>query len=211
MRMEKAMSGRKASINSTFDVDKAIAATGYLIDRTKESLYPVMKMMYLADKLHLERYGRFIAGDHYSAMAKGPVPSCTYNMLKHVRGDKQPLSGLDRAREFFAYNSDHSLGLRQVPDYGDLSESEIECLDAIADAYARIGKWAIKDLSHDTAWSDAWESRDKSQKRGGDMRPEDVARQFENSEALIEHLRDPTPGEAPAVSGVVAARQPRRA
>ena len=196
MQVEMTMSGRKVSSGSTFEIDKAIAATGYLVERTSEQLYPIMKMMYLADKLHLERYGRFISGDSYSAMEKGPVPSCTYNMLKHVRGDKGTGDGFARAKEYFVYHPNHLLELRKAPDYDELSKSEIACLQLIVDMYKSVGKWAIRDMSHDDAWSKAWSGISKLLRRSVPMDIESIALEFEHSDALIQHLRDSSPGEA---------------
>src|SRR5690606_29259588 len=112
-----------------FDVEKAIAAVGYLVEQTGASMYSIMKMMYLADKIHLERYGRFIAGDHYVAMPQGPVPSCTYNMIKHVRGEQRSRQGDERGLQYFSYSRDHEISLTQRPDYDELSNSDQQCLD----------------------------------------------------------------------------------
>ena len=45
---------------SAFDWRKAVSASSYLASKTGESLYFVLKMLYLADKAHLDQYGRFI-------------------------------------------------------------------------------------------------------------------------------------------------------
>lgn len=196
MRSEMTMSGRKVIRSPEFDVDKAIASVAYLVEQTGETLYPVMKMLYLADKMHLQKYGRFIAGDSYSAMEKGPVPSCTYNMLKHVKGDRSKDERFDRASEFLAYSANHRIELKQAPDYDELSSSEIGCLQAIVNTYYAVGKWAVRDLSHDQAWSSAWSGVSKLFKRSIAMDIEDIAQEFENADVLISHLRDSNPGEA---------------
>ncbi|MCR6624821.1 MAG: Panacea domain-containing protein [Pseudoxanthomonas sp.] len=189
------MSGRQAN-RAAFEVDKAIAATALLVQETNESLYPIMKMMYLADKLHLEKFGRFIAGEQYCAMEKGPVPSFTYSMLKHVRGDDSSDKDFLRAREFFVYHANHLIELKKAPDLEELSESEINSLRAVIDTYKRVGKWAIRDMSHDSAWKDAWTFISRLFKKSARMSKESIAQEFDNADEIIQHLRDDNPGEA---------------
>lgn len=193
MQTEKAMSGRR-TIESQFDVDKAIAAVGYLVEKTGATMYSIMKMMYLADKIHLERYGRFIAGDNYVAMSQGPVPSCTYNMIKHVRGEALMRPGDERACAYFSYAPDHQIALRQPPDVDELSNSDVQCLEEVATIYRKVGPWAVRDLSHDDAWESAWGS--SIFRRAKAMSAEQIARQFENAGSLIEHMQDRSPGSA---------------
>jgi uncharacterized phage-associated protein len=201
MQVEDAMSWRSASRQDAFEVSKAIAAIGYLVERTKETMYPIMKMMYLADKLHLERFGRFIAGDNYTAMEKGPVPSHAYNMIKKVRGDVNCRDGSDLAIacDFLIYRDDHRIDLKREPDYDELSASDIECLQEVVDIYQRVGKWAVRDMSHDDAWTEAWRSRSRFFfQKSVTMNLEAIAAQFDDADALSAHLADPNPGEATA-------------
>ncbi len=194
MLMETAMSGHQTNKPDLFEIDKAIAAIAYLVEKTGASMYPVMKMMYLADKMHLAHYGRFIANDSYSAMKQGPVPSRTYNMIKHLRGEPARRVEDARALEFFVYGDEHKISLRKKPDYDELSGSDLECLDEVVSIYGRIGPWAVRNMSHDEAWEAAWRSR--FFKKSVPMETTSIAAQFEDGETLIEHLKDRHPGEA---------------
>src|SRR5687768_15230857 len=40
------------------------------------------KVMFFADRDHLRAYGRPVTGESYIAMANGPVPSRTYDIIK---------------------------------------------------------------------------------------------------------------------------------
>lgn len=177
-----------------FDAAKAVAATGYLVEQTRESMYSIMKMLYLADKLHLERYGRFIAGESYSAMDQGPVPSCTYNLVKVIRGQLAGCQGEEVARDFLAYGSNHEIVLRKPVALDELSETDIECLAEVVHVWKKIGKWAVRDLSHDDAWKAAMNKRDAN-KKSCPMKIEDIARQVDSAE-LVSHVQDPNPGHA---------------
>ncbi|HDS1559286.1 TPA: SocA family protein [Stenotrophomonas maltophilia] len=188
------MATQKALRN--FDVPKATAAIGMLVKGTGESLYPILKMLYLADKRHLHEYGRFIVGDEYCAMAQGPVPSLSYDMLKRVKGGIAKGDALDYAISYFSYSDNHEISLKHEPDLDELSLSEQNCIQAIIDTYLNVGKWAVKDMSHDDAWRIAWEGKPSHAKRGGYIQPEDIARTLEGGEELIQHLMDAHPGEA---------------
>ena len=192
MQMERAMTGRT---NNTFEIDKAIAVLGYFVEQTGESMYSLMKLMYLADKLHLERYGRFIVGDTYCALKQGPVPSCTYNMMKHLRGEERN-SAFAAAEAYFEYGEEHSVRLLRNVDMDELSSGEISCLSEISTVYQSLGKWGVRDLSHDPAWTKAWSS--KKATKSVPIAMEAIASQLEDGELLIEHLGDRHPGEAPA-------------
>jgi len=179
-----------------FDAPKAVAAIGYLVEETDESLYPVMKMLYLADKRHLQEFGRFIAGDEYCAMQQGPVASCAYDMMKRVKDGLPKGDALDVALDAFEYLPDHQIKLRHRPDIDELSESEVSCLQAIVAAYKDVGKWAVREMSHDDAWKEAWDRRGDEARRGGFIDRESIAKTLDNSDVLIPHLRDKHPGEA---------------
>src|SRR5437899_12988053 len=75
----------------TFDVEKASAALLYLASRDLPAFDKgkACKLLFLADKLHLVRYGRPITGDHYWALEHGPVPSTVLNLINDVE-KKQP-------------------------------------------------------------------------------------------------------------------------
>lgn len=195
MHVESAVTRRVATAQ-TFEAEKAIAALGFLVQKTGESMYPILKMMYLADKLHLERFGRFIAGDDYCAMQKGPVPSHAYNMIKAVRGDGDCHPAGEVAAQHFAYTDDHMLRLLRQPDLDELSGSDIDCLEEVVTIYHRVGKWAIKDMSHDDAWKDAWNRARLTFRKSTSIGVRAIANQFDDAEALKAHLEDDSPGEA---------------
>lgn len=178
-----------------FDTRKAIAIVGFLASRTRESMYTLMKMVYLADKLHLERYGQFMAGDTYSALKQGPVPSCTYNLMKHLRGEAQQIPDAELVFEYLRYGGNHAIELVKEPDFDELSESDLECLNAVVGIHNDVGKWMVRDLSHDEAWRKIWAGvRPGSAARL--MPVEEIAAQLKNAGDLVRHVRDPFPGRA---------------
>lgn len=174
---------------------KSAAAIGYLVSRTKADLYSVMKMLYLADKVHLTKYGRTIAGDDYVAMEKGPVPDRAYNLCKYVRGDRKRFDPMPDAADLFAFEG-NSILLKKDPDLEELSRSDIEALDAAAGVFASGGWKAVFKESHDAAWEAAWQTATGRGVFMVDMDVNAIASTLDNGASLIEFLTDRHPGEA---------------
>lgn len=92
-----------------FDPEKAVEVILYIATRAKiRDIYHVLKLLYFADKAHLERNGRFICGDSYVAMKSGPVPSGTYDIIKDIRGDGIH-SFAEHARHAFTVKDNYEL------------------------------------------------------------------------------------------------------
>jgi len=145
-------------MRSEFDAEKAIEEILYIAKRApKHDIYHVLKIMYFADKKHLGKYGRFICNDTYIAMNNGPVPSETYDIIKHMRGDG-----------YHPYIDEHALKSFEVKTKPDnriipsrdanpdlLSESDQECLDESIKEYGPLSFDELKKLSHDKAYESA--------------------------------------------------------
>ncbi|MEP6987305.1 MAG: Panacea domain-containing protein [Chloroflexota bacterium] len=169
----------------TFNRDKAIEVIIYIAKHISDpTLHSVSKLLYFADKTHLEKYGRFICGDTYYAMEYGPVPTNVYKLLKEsVEGDP-----VDNA--FKVDNGREVVALRD-PILDTLSESDLECLDQSISMYGHVPVWRRTQDSHDEAWRTAWEKR--GSKQTNEMRLEDIAHMLEDSEDLINHLNNQYP------------------
>jgi|GEM_PF-373852 len=193
--MESGMGHNLSSGVDGFDVNKAIAATALLVRETGATMYSVMKMLYLADKAHLEQYGRFITGDRYVAMKQGPVPSSTYNMIKHVRGEPCRRAGDEVAARYLSCDpKTHEISIREMPDLDELSDSDRECLMEIAGIYRRVGHWAVRDMAHDGAWKKSWHSLKGKLFKAVDMPLAVIADGVDQTGELKAHLRDRHPG-----------------
>ena len=176
------------SYKPTFDAEKSVAATAYLAHGTGESMYPILKMLYLVDKCHLERYGRPVTGDRHVAFKEGPAPSAIYDLMKFLRGEHQ-YSDYSEARDFLNVNATtHAVTVVKMPDLDVLSPSDLECLDEILALYREKGKWHVIDVSHDEAW--------KATSRNGFMDIKTIAAACEGGPVLIQHLAERFPDAA---------------
>ena len=97
----------------------------------------LLKLVYMADRFHLRRYGRLISGDNYYAMQLGPVPSIT----KMICDDRDSLTAEQRrvADEYLSVdgNNVHS---KKASRENHFSESELNALQG-----ARLKAMLVKD------------------------------------------------------------------
>jgi hypothetical protein len=166
---------------STLDKRKALELIVYLTNRLSQaSFHSVSKVLYFADKLHLERYGRLISGDRYIAMENGPVPSWVYDLMKAVaeRGTV-PASYKTAAMQALEVDK-HWLKARRDADTQYFSKSEIACLDESIAANGKKSFGQLTDESHD----DAWRSVDEN----STIPVETIAGTLPNADEVIKHL-----------------------
>ncbi|MFM6190109.1 MAG: Panacea domain-containing protein [Planktothrix sp.] len=177
-----------------FNIEKGIESILYILELLENKVQPtihrVSKVLYFADKEHLEKYGRFIFGDSYYAMKHGPVPSQIYDLLKLVRGDLspsfQPSQEIsEQVLHAFKIVDNHNIKKLREPKKDFLSESDLECLEHSATKYGSLSFAELTELSHDRAWESADEN--------DIINVEDIIKTFDNSEELLEHLQNPHP------------------
>jgi uncharacterized phage-associated protein len=164
-----------------FDPEKALNLVLYVARAVPQATFhTISKVIYFADKLHLQRYGRLICGDSYVAMKHGPVPSEIYDMMKDVRGDgfseHWPI-----AREAFQVKEKATVVPSREPDLTVFSDSDRECLEESIKTYGHLNFARLTELSHDAAW-EATDDNDM-------IDIEQIIATFPDSSALLQHLR----------------------
>jgi len=143
-----------------FKVEKSVEAILYIGQNVEEpTFHRISKIMYFADKNHLEKYGRFICGDSYVAMKHGPVPSGTYDILKAVRDDGfAPSANINVAKQAFIVVDKFLVKPLRTAREDCFSESDLECLNHAIKQYGLLSFSQLTDLSHDQAWQTADEN-----------------------------------------------------
>lgn len=163
------------SIRSHFDRDKAVEVLLYITKRVPD-MYAALKVLYFADKKHLQRYGRLICGDSYVAMQHGPVPSNLYDIAKCVVNDSGVATELP-----FLHGQDWDVIPQKDPDLDYLSRSDMECLDSAIDEYGDLEFGDLKRMSHEEkAFQEASENDFISL--------EDFASSLPEGELILEYL-----------------------
>jgi len=167
-----------------FEPEKALEAILYTASRVRNAdMYLCLKTLYVADKKSLSLYGRFIAGDWYSAMRDGPVGSNTYDIVKFVRSDNN-YSAVPQAIDAFRLDGNSIVGLRD-PDLDWLSESDIECLDSAIEEMGHLRFGPARDISHDAAYL--------ATDRNARISEIAIAETLENGSHVVAHLNSLTP------------------
>jgi len=165
-----------SSITFMFNRSKAIETILYLANKiSNPDKYGICKLLYLADKLSLSNYGRFIFGESYVAMEEGATPSKSYDLLKDAA--VKAIGGLK-------VEGNKVIALRES-NLDSLSESDIECLNQIIEKYGCHPKSGGRD-AHDAAWQRSWNKR--GLKRSVKIPVESIAELFPDSDDLISYL-----------------------
>ena len=142
------------SVEFKFDIDKTIAAVGFLMEREGGTLdmFLAIKMLYLADKETLIRWGKTITGDSFVSLPKGPVLSTTYDLFK----GSAPSRFQKIWDAFFSERVNHSIHQLQKVDLETLSEREMEVLEDARKQINSFAPWDIADWLHQTCpeWTD---------------------------------------------------------
>jgi uncharacterized phage-associated protein len=139
-----------------FDLEKTIAAIAFLAERNVPDLdkYKVGKLLFLADKYHLVRYGRTITGDGYCAMDHGPAPSSTLNLLKALHGREGSRFGAwaQQLLQFVEVDTSYQyprFRSKQGPNLDVLSESDLKALRHIVALYGQKTFAELKAITHE--------------------------------------------------------------
>ncbi len=130
-----------------FNEVRTAQAAAFLLFRAggKLPLIKLVKLLYLAERLSLKKYGEPITGDKLVSMPHGPVLSMTYDLingaLPSVQGGWDSWVS-DRASHVMALR-DRSRIRSPETDLLQLSESDLEVLNEI---WCEIGHWDRWDL-----------------------------------------------------------------
>jgi uncharacterized phage-associated protein len=107
----------------------------------------VVKIIYLADRLFMERYDSPILNDKLVSMPHGPVNSLTYGYISGCEENGRAL--------WDAYISDregHEIGLANDTitdcDLDELSDAELDALQEIWRTYGHMDRFELRDFTH---------------------------------------------------------------
>lgn len=132
-----------------FDYKKATQAINYLVNKEGGQIdkLKLIKLIYLADRYHLRRYGRPIMNDAYFAMRLGPVGSSVKDIAEFSAFLDE--SERDYASQYIRVNGDpNSVISKKSVDYKVFSKSEIEALDFSYNEFGYNSPNALVDITH---------------------------------------------------------------
>jgi len=134
-----------------FDHKKATQAINFLaqkegghIDKIK-----VIKLIWLADRYHIRKYGRPIVNDIYFAMPYGPVASSVADLagFNDIQIGEDEKKYLEKYLKSARFKKNTIVSIEGV-DEQVFSDSEIEALDKIYQEYGNYKPFDLVNLSH---------------------------------------------------------------
>jgi uncharacterized phage-associated protein len=139
-----------------FDEKKGVEALTYIANQWPGiTPFFASKVLYFAEKWHLNRYARPIVADTFIAMPNGPVPSTLYDFIK---GN---LTNAGDPEAFFeAIQIDHDrflkVSAKRTADQEVLSPSDLECLNEAIEFCRQSTFGVLSSLTHrEHAWLEA--------------------------------------------------------
>jgi hypothetical protein len=139
------------------DYDKAIETLVWLANQKSGiDIYHVAKILFYADKKHLNRYARPIIGDTYICMDYGPVPSGVRDLI-----NKNPWLSpdyLERVEKSLKIDPNPYTNINPLrpANLDFFSKTDIECLKEALEECGEKSFDELKKLTHnDKCWLDA--------------------------------------------------------
>ncbi len=139
----------KSSIQFKISYDKATEIIIWLAKmKPGIDIYHVAKVLFYADKTHINRYGRPVTGDTYIRMPYEPVPSGIRDLITENSwlAPKQ----LNRIKNSLIIdkNNNYKIAATCEPDMNYFSESDIICLKDSLTEYGELSFDELYNLTH---------------------------------------------------------------
>lgn len=131
-----------------FDELRAAQMAAYFIGQAggRLSVLKLMKLMYIADRISLQKHGHPITFDHMVSMEHGPVLSSVYNLTQGT------IEGHPKGWEYWINERvGHDVAARRPVDVEFLEDLSDADVDVLAETWRLVGhlkKWEIRDWTH---------------------------------------------------------------
>ena len=133
-------------MNFRFDVRKATQVAGWFIQKEggEMNIMKLVKLVYLLDRLSLQRRGLPVLGGDYFSMKNGPVTSEFLDLL-----NAGSLDGvLSDWEQFISDRTDHVVALRAEAQTDRLSESELLLMGEIYSQHGQKNPFQLVEWCH---------------------------------------------------------------
>lgn len=141
--------------NMMFNEQKAAQMAAFFAakENGQIAVLKLVKLLYLSDRESLLRYSFPISGDCPVSMPHGPVLSRTYSLI--CEGSNTP-NGWDA---WISDKENHEVRVSHRitrDDLDELSDAELDVMEAVWQQFGGMDRWAIRDYTHDhcTEWQD---------------------------------------------------------
>jgi len=135
-----------------FSEEKVTHMASYLLIKRggRMSYMKLLKLLYLAEREALVRWGESMSGDKFVSMPHGPVMSSTYELIQ---------GGGTMWGNFIASEANYEVSLKDEileDDLDELSLSETKILDRVFEEFGAMRRWEIVKYTHEHCkeWQD---------------------------------------------------------
>lgn len=114
----------------------------------------VTKLVYIADRMNMEKYDFPITGDNFVSMDHGPVNSISYDCVNGMQGQRPDWE------QFVTDRSGYTIGISN-PEFtedhlDEFSDAEFETLEAVWAKFGSMTQYQVRDWTHENCpeWED---------------------------------------------------------
>lgn len=134
-----------------FAEERVAQMAAYLLQQQRGHMpyLKLMKLLYLADREAMGRFGESISGDHMVSMPHGPVLSQTLDLIKGYA----PVVAEQGWNYWIAGEANYEVSLKQAhaerDDFDELSDVDIEILNKVWGQFGHMKPFDIVQYTHD--------------------------------------------------------------
>lgn len=138
----------------------------------------LIKLLYLAERQAMAKWGDSISGDLFVSMPHGPVLSRTYDLIKGLGGSAW--------NDLIKDETNYEVSLRgsiSEDDLDQLSRADIRILDSTFEEYGKLDPFELVDYTHNNCKE--WQDPNGS---SFPIKPEDIFRALGKDEDQVQKL-----------------------
>jgi uncharacterized phage-associated protein len=141
------LGGEVSSMAPIYREDKTTQAAEHLLElrnnNFRMSYLKLLKLLYLADRAALQRWGRPISYDSYYSLDKGPLLSTTYNRI-----NDEPNPDFESYWQKYIRTEGYEVVLRQNTPKDQLSPAELRILEEVYAEHGSKNRWELVKYTH---------------------------------------------------------------
>lgn len=134
-------------MNFRFQIAKATETVCELLERAggQINIMKLVKLIYLLDRMSLDRRGIPVVGGDYLSMRNGPVTSEVLDLINagRLEGELDP-----RWERSISDRVNHEIKLEQKPERQHLSDAELELIEVLWQEHGRRDQWQLVEWCH---------------------------------------------------------------
>lgn len=172
-----------------FSEERVAQMAAYLLQQSggRMAYLKLIKLLYLADREYMSRFGESISGDRMVSMPHGPVLSQTYNLITAGGREEEGWNSWIASEPNYEVSAKQHGASRD--DFDLLSDVETEILTRTWRDFGHMSRWELVDYTHNNCaeWQDPHGS-------SYPIREEDlfmaVGKSPEMAQSMAQHLRE---------------------